>query len=275
VVIERYREKSARPLAILHAAATLGAVLSPPIIGWLTAASGDWTTAFRAGGASFGLLAVWVAFVPLPRPGEAGPHGDGHGPPASARNWLPAVAGLCLVGFAYVGVENGVTVFAVPYATAVADLAERVGQESISTFWLGLLLARLGLALHPGTPGPGWLVAMGVSGAATLLLGVATGWPEPRVWTFGVGVCLGGVFPLMVTLAGLLVPHAIGTATAVVIGTASLGGFAVPWFAGALGDRSGAAASMAALAVVSIAVAVGGAVTRRIPRPLGSPASTD
>jgi DHA1 family bicyclomycin/chloramphenicol resistance-like MFS transporter len=280
VVIERYRERAARPLAVLHGAVTLGAVLSPPAIGWLTAATGQWTSAFRAGAVGFALLAIWIARVPWPTP--SGEHGAGVDGAAPGRiglaGWLPSVAGLGLVGFAYVGVENGVTVFAVPYATTARGLDPLAGQEAISTFWLGLLLARVGLALHRGPVGPGWLVAMGLAGAAAIGLGVATGWPDVRLWALGVGLCLGGVFPLMVTIAGLLVPHAVGTATALVMGTASLGGFAVPWLAGVLGDRAGAAVAMGSLAAASLAVAVGGFATRtrggadgRVPLPVPEP----
>lgn len=266
VVIERFRERSARPMAILHGAATLGAVLSPPAIGWLAALTGHWTNAFHAGAGAFALLAAWGAFVPLPGPGAgstATGAADPGGAAGGAATWLPAIAALCVVGFAYVGVENGFTVFAVPYATGGRGLDVLVGQEGISAFWLGLLIARIGLALHPGPVGPLWLVGMGGSGAAVLALGIATDWPELRLWSLAVGLCLGGVFPLMVTLAGLRVPHAVGTATAVVIGMASLGGFAVPWLAGVVGEGAGAAAAMGCLAVGALAVAAGGIAARR------------
>jgi hypothetical protein len=42
-----------------------------------------------------------------------------------------------------------------------------------------------------------------------------------------------------------------------VVGAGSLGGFALPWLAGALGDRIGARGAVAALALAAAAVALG------------------
>ncbi|MGH0035964.1 MAG: MFS transporter [Myxococcota bacterium] len=277
VVVERFRERAARPLAVLHGAATLGAVLSPPLIGWVAAVGDHWTVAFQSGAAVFAGVAGWAAFVALPGPASRPAPESSASEPQAPRpwSWLASLAGLGVVGFAYVGVENGVTVFAVPYSRESWGLAESVGREAISAFWLGLLGARIGLALRRGPTGPGALAVMGAAGAAVIGLGVATGWPGVRLWALAVGLCLGGVFPLMVALAGLRAPHAVGTATAVVIGTASLGGFVVPWLAGAIGDRVGAAGAVASLAGASLAIAAGGwALQRRERRPGPRPSPT-
>ncbi len=257
VVIERYRERAARPLAVLHGAATLGAVLAPGFIGWITQATDDWSSAFRAGAAGFVLLAVWSACIPFAAPaGRAPETASATSENAGAGSWLPRILGLCAVGFAYVGVENGVTLFAVPYTGDALGLGEPQGRRAISAFWLGLLLARAALALYRGRVGPSGLAAMGAAGAVVIAGGVASGWPPPVPWALAVGICLGGVFPLMVTLAGERVPHRVGTATAIVVGTASLGGFVVPWMAGALGERAGVSVAMASLAIVCLALAV-------------------
>src|SRR5262245_47507503 len=56
---EAYGARAARPLLFVHSAATLGAMLAPPLAGWLAlalagapGATGDWTLAFRALGAA-------------------------------------------------------------------------------------------------------------------------------------------------------------------------------------------------------------------------------
>jgi fucose permease len=89
-----------------------------------------------------------------------------------------------------------------------------------------------------------------MGGAAGLVLaaGVTLGWSQIEVLLVLVGFALGGVFPLLVALAGSRTPHATGSAVAVVAGLGSAGGFVAPWLTGLLGDAVGIATAFAALA---------------------------
>jgi len=255
VTVERYRERAARPLALLHGAVTLGAVLAPPAIGWLTAQAGHWTGAFHAGGLAYLGLAAWTSLVPLPPPTRPAHLPSEPGRRGGIASW--SLVGLCAVGFAYLGVENGVTLFAVPYASAGLGLPEQSGRDAISAFWLGLLLGRLVLAGWRRPVGEGGLALMGAGGAAALGLGIVTGWSELWAWLLAAGFALGGVFPLTVTLAGRHAPGSTGTTTGIVMGVGSLGGFALPWIAGGLGDRFGVAGAMGSLAGGCLLLALG------------------
>ncbi len=263
VAVERYREEAARWISLLHSGATLGAVASPLWIGAL----GDWLLSFQVGGGAFVALAAVAAVVPLPPPQRHAPSAPADvRSPASGPVFNPTIAALCAVGFAYVGIEAGLTLFAVPYGEEVLGLGADRGRRGISAFWLGLLVGRLALAALPRPPGAAWLTGMGVGGTLLLAAGPLLALPSLELWLAVVGLALGGVFPLMVTLAGQRVPHAPGMATGLVAGLGSLGGFAIPWLVGALAEYRGTAAAVASLAAASAAVAIA-AWLARMPRP--------
>jgi fucose permease len=178
------------------------------------------------------------------------------------RNGGASLLLLSAVAFSYVGVEAAVTVFAIPYADGALGLPVSRGQLAISTFWLGLLAGRLGLLALPGGLGPRVLLASSGVGASLILALVA--WPLAPVefWFFAVGAALGSVYPLMITLTGQRFPEIRGTAAGLAAGAGALGGFAVPWVSGALGDAVGVTAAVASLAFWCATIAVAAAALR-------------
>jgi fucose permease len=259
VVIHESGAHAAKPLALLHAGATAGAVAGPPLIGWL-ARVGDWTWSFHATGAIFVLLAAWASWVRLPAPPKR----------AAARAGdrifrLPLLA-LAVVGFAYVGVETAVTLFAVPWAHTLLVLPPARGQMAISTFWLGLLggrLAMLGLGRSLGTR---FLAAAGISGALILAAALWARIPQLELVTLASGLALGAVYPVMIALAGAEFPFASGTAAGLVAGAGALGGFAIPWMTGALGDAVGLAAGLATSSLWCLAITAAAFALARMSR---------
>ena len=138
IVVQRYRERAARPMLAVHSAATIGAMLSPPLVGWIAAAH-HFTASFAAAGWAHVAIAVWAACVPLPAPEPRATPDGGAGRVLALAALLP----LAAVAFAYVGVEASVTMFAVPYASGALGLDAVRGQRAIGAFWLGLLVGRL------------------------------------------------------------------------------------------------------------------------------------
>jgi nitrate/nitrite transporter NarK len=88
-----------------------------------------------------------------------------------------------------------------------------------------------------------------------LAIGVAARLEIVLVWG-ATGFALGFVFPVMIALAAARFPEARGSAVGLVAGAGALGGFAVPWLHGALGDRLGLAAALLWLAPWCAAVAL-------------------
>ena len=58
-------------------------------------------------------------------------------------------------------------------------------------------------------------------------------------------------------------PHACGTATGLAGGAGTIGGFAIPWITGTIGDGVGIAIAMGSLGVWSLAIALGSEGARR------------
>ena len=258
VTVERWGENAVRPMAWLHAMVPVGAMATP----WLVHQAGgtaEWIDFFRAVGVAFVALSVWVALVPLP-----GPASDaGHDETAGTRSFLrPAFVALCVVALAYVGIEAALTLFAVPYATGGLGLTEAHGQRAISAVWLGILLGRL-LMMLPSRPlDARTIVAEGIVGAALIATATALGLPWLELVMGAVGLAISGVFPLMIALAGQLVPDSPGKAVGLVAGLGSVGGFVLPPLTGAIADGPGIAVAMGSLAIWCVVIATAGAVAR-------------
>ena len=169
---------------------------------------------------------------------------------------------LAAVAFAYVGVEASLTVFAIPYATGALALSAERGAGAISAFWLGLLLGRVGVLGLPYELGTRTLVAAGLLAACALLSCVALRVGSVEATFLSAGVALGCVYPLVMALVGQRMPEARGTAAGLAAGAGALGGSAVPWLTGAIGDALGIAAALLSLAGWCGAIAFSAALAR-------------
>lgn len=249
VTIERYGERATRAITWIHTAATLGAVIAPPILATL-ASRGGFVLGFEAAGAAILLLVLWAFFVPLDSP-AAVPEPEATQPLSLVHPWLLS---LCGVGFAYIGAEASITLFAVAYATDALSLDPERGVNAISAFWLGIFLGRVALLLWSGKPGPRWLVGSGVAAGFFLAICVGLGVHHIEVFIGVCGLLVAGVFPVMVTLAGEYFPRSRGTAIGIAVGAGSLGGFAVPWLVGWLAFTFGIQWAIQSLSVCFIAI---------------------
>ncbi len=265
VVVEHFRERAARPMSVVHSAATLGAMLGSPLAAWLAASHG-WAASFHAAGVAHLLLGAAGFAVALPSPARALARGSTQPAAPNAAGaagslFSPAFAPFALASFGYVGIESAVTVFAVPYASQAHGLDAARGLASISAFWLGLFAGRLAPAALPFAPDARWIAAGGAAGAAALALGGAV--PSPELVFGAVGLALGCVYPLAVALVGQRFPDARGMATGLTAGAGALGGFVVPWLHGAIGDRFGVNTAVATLSLWSLLVGCAALLARR------------
>lgn len=242
VTAERYLERSVSMLSLLHASVTIGAMAAPLIIESMLA-EGSFARVYRAAAIGFLGLSALVAFVRFPAPSERHPDRK------RAQLFTPAFVALCGAGFCYVGIESGLVLFAVPYATEGLGLGPETGRKAISAFWLGILVARGALAIPRAGPnaGPGILAAAGIAGTGLLGAGIGFEW-SALPWLFGgLGVVLGIAFPLMIAAAATWNPGSAGSATGILAGAGSLGAAFVPWLTGVLGDVAGVRTGVASL----------------------------
>lgn len=252
-IVQTFGDRSARPMSVTHAAATIGAMSGPLLAGAL-AGHAHWIASFHVAGAAHVALAGAVLFVPLPAPE---PREAARAAGAVSAALLPFAA----ISFAYVGIEAALTVFAVPYAGHLGLAASR-GQLAISAFWLGLLAGRLGVLWARIHLDARLLRTAGVAATLAILAGTLASLAVPELTLFATGVGLGCVYPLMMALAGQTSPGAHGLATGLAAGAGAAGGFAIPWLTGAVGDAGGVAVAIASLAGWSALIAIAGAAAR-------------
>ena len=119
-----------------------------------------------------------------------------------------ALAAVCAATFAYVGAESAISLFVVDHTTTNLGFDPSRAARTIAAFWGGLLVGRLAVGFSPRPIGAGTTAALAAV-AAILMFAFGVGWiSSPELAMSGVGFFLGGVFPIMIGLAGLALPTA-------------------------------------------------------------------
>jgi fucose permease len=259
LIVEEFAERAPRRLIFIHSAATLAASATPLLFELLRGVTPvPWYDTFRIVGAAHVGLLLAVAFVPMP---SRSPRNEATSPESAtgaagaservtrslSEDDRLALAAVCVATFAYVGVESALTLFVADHATSDLGLEAARAARTISAFWGGLLIGRLAVGLSPRSPGAGSIAGLAVI-AAIIVLAFGLGWIDtPEIATALVGFFLGGVFPVMIGLAGIALPSSAGTAVGLAGGLGSLGGFAIPWFTGRLATQGGLSIGIASL----------------------------
>ncbi len=261
LIVEEYGSVAPRRLVFTHSAATLAAALTPLFFDRLRGVTAlAWYDTFRIAGALHGALILGALFVPMHAAGRhaagaarsSGPAGalqvtdPRNGDSSDGQDRL-AFSAICLATFAYVGVESALTLFVADHARTGLGLDASRAAGTISAFWTGLLVGRLAVGFAPRAPGAGTTASLAAI-AAVIVLGFGRGWiSPPELAMAGTGFFLGGVFPVMIGLAGQTLPRKAGLAVGLAGGLGSLGGFVVPWITGELAGSGGLASALAAL----------------------------
>ncbi len=261
LIVEEYGSVAPRRLVFTHSAATLAAALTPLFFDRLRGVTPlAWYDTFRIAGALHGALILGALFVPMHAAGRhaagaarsSSPAGEGQGTDprngdSSGGQDRLAFAAICLATFAYVGVESALTLFVADHARTDLGLDASRAAGTISAFWSGLLVGRLAVGFAPRAPGAGTTASLAAI-AAVIVLGFGLGWiSPPELAMAGTGFFLGGVFPVMIGLAGQTLPRKAGLAVGLAGGLGTLGGFVVPWITGELAGSGGLPRALAAL----------------------------
>ena len=251
IIIEDFGEDAGRRLLFIHSGAPLAACIVPLLVDQSRSAFGvEWYTTFRAAGLLHIPLMLAAFFVSMnDRHAVRSPrssHQDVRIPPR--RDDRIALAAICVATFAYVGVESALTIFVADHAATDLGLDSTRAAATISAFWGGLLVGRLGAGLSPRSPAAGTVAALSLLGAGIILAYGLTSIGIPELAIACAGLALGGVFPIMIGLAGMAQPSSAGTAVGLAGGLGSAGGFIVPWCTGRLASSQGLPVAVAALA---------------------------
>jgi fucose permease len=257
-IADRYGERSAKPMSLLHTGTAIGAIIGPLLVAAI-ATRWHWTRSFHAIGIIHLVVAAVCLRIRLPkhtrsaRPAAAGPHAA----------LSIAIAPFVIVVFAYLGLETALAVFAIPYASDGLSLDVIRGQAAISAIWFGLLTGRLGTFLLRGNVDGRLLIGSGLLGCAAIAIGAAVGASQIEILYFCVGFLLGPVFPVTIALAGQRFPNSLGSVVGLSVGLGSTGCFVIPWLTGALGDQAGIAFAIKWVSAWALVIALGGALILR------------
>lgn len=253
VVVEDLGDDAPRRLVFVHAGAPAAACATPLLFELgRSFAPFAWHDTFRVAAAAHLLLIVGALAVPMREParGNTSPERSTSDRPAVSRRRPDdrvALAALCLACFAYVGVESAVSLFVADHTSSSLGLDPARGARTLSAFWGGLALGRLAIGMS-GRPVSAGTTALLASVAGVLMVAFGSGvLAAPELAMAGVGFFLGGVFPVMIGLAGIALPSSAGTAVGLAGGLGSVGGFVVPWLTGQIASATDLALALASL----------------------------
>jgi len=265
IIIEAFADAARKRLLFIHSGASFAACTVPLIIGFLRENFDlEWYVTFRWAGLLHVPLVVVACFHSMQsntEPTASDPLSTDHSPERSVNHRL-VLAAICIATFAYVGVESALTIFVVEHTETGLGLGTTRAARTISAFWGGLLVGRLGSGLSTRSPGAG-ATAVSAILAGGIIFAFGLGWLEvPELAMVTTGLVLGGVFPVMIGLAGQSLPSSPATAVGLAGGLGSLGGFVVPWYTGQLARADGLPFAITALSgwlllLATAAVAVG------------------
>jgi fucose permease len=248
----------------LHAFFGVGALIGPVLATWLLGFA-PWTAIMAVLAALATLLAAgaWATYPATPPPPV---DADADADAAVARR-EPSLLGAALrepgvllgalLLTIYVGLELGVGNWAFSYLVDGHHRGEVVAGWTVSGYWLGLTLGRFLLSPLATRLGYG---ATGLMTGCLVGIAVATvlAWVFPVVGLALLGFMLGPVFPTtMAVVPDVTTPRLVPTAIGVINAGSVVGGSALPWAAGTLGQAYGIWTLMpyaVGLAVVQLAV---------------------
>jgi FHS family glucose/mannose:H+ symporter-like MFS transporter len=265
IVVENFLDTAGRRLLFIHSGAPFAACVVPLLIDIVRDPGAlEWYETFRIAGLLHLPLVVAACFVTMGFASSTGtpdPNLSEISTPVKAADRLSLII-LCIAIFAYVGVESALTIFVVDHAATDLGLPAARAARTISSFWGGLLVGRLAAGLSPRSPAAGTTALLAAAAAAMLLAFELAGFGSPEFAMAAIGLVLGGVFPVMIGLAGTTLPSSPATALGLAGGLGSAGGFVVPWITGRMAADVGLPFAFVSLAGWLLLLAVAAAAVR-------------
>ena len=250
IIIEEFADAARRRLLFIHSGAPFAACVVPLMISLMRDNFElEWYVTFRWAGLLHIPLVAAACFHSMRVKSEgttSQPLAVSDSPQKDSKNRI-ALAAICVATFAYVGVESALTVFIVDHTVTDLGLGATRAARTISAFWGGLLVGRLALGFSSRSPGAGTTALSALLGAG-IIFAFGSGLLEvPELAVAATGLVLGGIFPVMIGLAGVSLPSSPATAVGLAGGLGSLGGFVVPWCTGMLANANGLPYAITAL----------------------------
>ncbi len=229
-------------LNITHACFAVGAVFSPLAVSALLRFHLPWPYVFFGNAVLLALM--FVLLVPQRVPAaKAGPF------PLSAA-FAVARTGLvwllCTVIACYVGAEMGVSAWVSPLMEKVLHTPREAAALSVSLFWALMIVGRLAVSPLSLRFRPAPMLFGLALGSALCSLAVAKAGSAGTclLATAGAGLCMSGIFALVLADASRHYPQRLGAVYGIITAGVGLGSLTIPAAMGAVADASGLQTAM-------------------------------
>jgi fucose permease len=169
----------------------------------------------------------------------------------------PVLLALGFMLFLQSGMEITMGGWSATFAAEELGLDARTSLYFLSTYWLGMMVARLALGAVLARLSPQRVLAasfaLGLVGAATLLATRDVALATAAIFCVGAGFA--AVFPVVLGWVGERYTTLSGTAFSIALVMALTGGMLLPYLAGLLGNVMGMRASLVIVPVAIVAAA--------------------
>ena len=235
-VIHMERKGQSRLMNLLHAAFSVGAIVGPAAVGILMGAGLRGTIVFLAAAGPLVLMALLFGTTRFPRITQEDEHGQKQGL-RLLRN--PILLLLTLFLLLYVGAELGVSTWVSEYFVKVLSTTASTGAYSVSLFWMGIFVGRLGVSvLYRGTRQEYLVLGLSVLSAAALgFVLLVSSMAAVAVGVFLTGLGLSALYPLAMNLVGRYFKSGVAVGTAATGG--GLGSFTFPFLMAVVSESIG------------------------------------
>jgi fucose permease len=255
--------KSGSLMNIVHVFFSIGAFVSPFLIGLLLVSTGSWRPVWLLSIIPTAILLLIVAGLRFPRAVKTEHAASAPRPRALQVLRERAILMGAIAMMLYVAAEFGASNWITLYLNKELGFATLAATSGLSILWLGLLVGRLinaRLALFRASGELVWWSGLGGLVTGLLLLTAQTP-VMAYVWLFGLGIFMGGIFPnIMAELNGRN-PERTGLITGFLAQSAGLGSLIAQPVLGFVGERAGLGVSMALVAglmgLVSVVIYLG------------------
>lgn len=218
--------KSGSLMNLVHMFFSIGAFISPFLVGLLLSATGSWRPVWLL--AIIPTAALFVAYVLTPFSTKRREHKAGEPRPNMLKVLRErAILFGAIAMFLYVAAEFGATNWITLYLQKGLGFATLAATSGLSVLWLGLLIGRFANSRLALVRASGELVLWsGIAGlGAGLLLLTARSTFMVYMWLFALGLCMSGIYPnIMAELNGRN-PARMGLITGFLAQAAALGSF--------------------------------------------------
>ena len=235
-VIHMERKGQSRLMNLLHAAFSVGAIVGPASVGILMGAGLRGTIVFLAAAGPLLLMAILFGTTKFPRIAQEDEHGQRQGLRLLKS---PILLLLTLFLLLYVGAELGVSTWVSEYFVKVLSTAASTGAYSVSLFWMGLFVGRLGVSVLYRGARQEYLM-LGLSLLSAVALGfvlLVSSTAAVAVGVFLTGLGMSALYPLVMTLVGRWFKSGFAVGTVATGG--GLGSFTFPFLMAVVSESIG------------------------------------